>query len=170
MTRFKCLFSSLAIMALSSVAHASVATYNLALSPLPGYTLSGTGTLTITDGPVGNGQVDIPVADVTTLTVSIGGSNFNLLPNLIDLGFYGGALYNLDVANTQTIGPGGGVDGLFSSGLTTSHYNGWYSVDSITATVAAVPEPSTWAMMLLGFAGIGFMAYRRKPKPALMAA
>jgi hypothetical protein len=28
----------------------------------------------------------------------------------------------------------------------------------------------TWAMMLLGFAGIGFMAYRRKSKPALMAA
>jgi hypothetical protein len=28
--------------------------------------------------------------------------------------------------------------------------------------VAAVPEPSTWAMMILGFAGIGFMAYRRK--------
>ena len=32
-----------------------------------------------------------------------------------------------------------------------------------------VPELSTWAMMLLGFAGIGFMAYRRKSKPALMA-
>jgi PEP-CTERM motif-containing protein len=28
--------------------------------------------------------------------------------------------------------------------------------------VNAVPEPSTWAMMLLGFAGIGFMAYRCK--------
>jgi hypothetical protein len=28
--------------------------------------------------------------------------------------------------------------------------------------VGAVPEPSTWAMMILGFAGIGFMAYRRK--------
>lgn len=24
---------------------------------------------------------------------------------------------------------------------------------------AAVPEPSTWAMMILGFAGVGFMAY-----------
>jgi PEP-CTERM motif len=35
---------------------------------------------------------------------------------------------------------------------------------------SAVPEPSTWAMMLLGFAGIGFMAYRRKSKEALMAA
>jgi hypothetical protein len=30
--------------------------------------------------------------------------------------------------------------------------------------VSAVPEPSTWAMMILGFAGIGFMAYRRKVK------
>ena len=25
-----------------------------------------------------------------------------------------------------------------------------------------VPEPSTWAMMLLGFAGLGFLAYRRR--------
>jgi PEP-CTERM motif len=35
---------------------------------------------------------------------------------------------------------------------------------------AAVPEPSTWAMIILGFAGVGFMAYRRKSKPALLAA
>jgi hypothetical protein len=33
----------------------------------------------------------------------------------------------------------------------------------LTAEVTtSVPEPSTWAMMLLGFAGIGFVAYRRK--------
>ncbi len=37
--------------------------------------------------------------------------------------------------------------------------------------VAAVPEPSTWAMLLLGFAGVGFMAHRQKAKkPALLAA
>ena len=30
--------------------------------------------------------------------------------------------------------------------------------------VAAVPEPSTWVMMILGFAGLGFMAYRRSRK------
>jgi WD40 repeat protein len=35
---------------------------------------------------------------------------------------------------------------------------------------SGVPEPSTWAMMILGFAGIGFMAYRRKSKPTLTAA
>lgn len=32
---------------------------------------------------------------------------------------------------------------------------------SITATVTAVPEPSTWAMLLLGFAGVGCAGYRR---------
>jgi hypothetical protein len=30
----------------------------------------------------------------------------------------------------------------------------------------AVPEPSTWAMMLLGFAGLSFMAYRKTKKSA----
>ena len=39
-----------------------------------------------------------------------------------------------------------------------------------TILTSAVPEPSTWAMMILGFAGIGFMTYRRKSKPVLMAA
>jgi hypothetical protein len=39
-----------------------------------------------------------------------------------------------------------------------------------TARIAPIPEPSTWAMILLGFAGVGFMAFRRKSKPALMAA
>jgi hypothetical protein len=33
--------------------------------------------------------------------------------------------------------------------------------------VAAVPEPSTWAMMMLGFFGVGFVAYRRKNQGAL---
>jgi len=39
-----------------------------------------------------------------------------------------------------------------------------------TFTISAVPEPSTWAMMLLGFAGVNFLAYRRRSKPALMTA
>jgi hypothetical protein len=44
-------------------------------------------------------------------------------------------------------------------------------VGKLTVSVTdAVPEPSTWAMMILGFAGVGFMAYRQKSKPALMAA
>jgi hypothetical protein len=42
--------------------------------------------------------------------------------------------------------------------------------DNVGNTVGAVPEPSTWAMLILGFAGIGFMAYRRKSKTALVPA
>lgn len=34
--------------------------------------------------------------------------------------------------------------------------------DVLTISVAAVPEPSTWAMMILGFLGLGFLAYRKK--------
>jgi hypothetical protein len=37
----------------------------------------------------------------------------------------------------------------------------------VAADVGAVPEPATWATMILGFAGVGFMAYRRKGRPAL---
>jgi PEP-CTERM motif len=37
----------------------------------------------------------------------------------------------------------------------------------LDVSISAVPEPSTWAMLLLGFAGVGFVAYRRKSKPAL---
>ena len=36
---------------------------------------------------------------------------------------------------------------------------------------AAVPEPSTWLMMIAGFFGLGFMAYRRENQaPALRIA
>ena len=32
----------------------------------------------------------------------------------------------------------------------------------LTANVSAVPEPAAWAMMLIGFGGIGFAMRRRK--------
>jgi hypothetical protein len=38
----------------------------------------------------------------------------------------------------------------------------------VTQLAAAVPEPSTWAMMILGFAGVGFMAYRRRNVSAVL--
>ena len=41
--------------------------------------------------------------------------------------------------------------------------------DTLLAGAPAAPEPSTWAMMILGFAGIGFMAHRRRKRPPLAA-
>ena len=44
---------------------------------------------------------------------------------------------------------------LFSDSLTSPF-------DTIANVTPDVPEPSTWAMMILGFVGLGLMAYRRK--------
>lgn len=41
----------------------------------------------------------------------------------------------------------------------------YIGLDSVSVELqTAIPEPATWAMMILGFAGIGFVAYRRKNK------
>ena len=40
-------------------------------------------------------------------------------------------------------------------------------LDNVTVMTSAVPEPSTWAMMILGFFGVGFMAYRRNNRTVL---
>lgn len=44
----------------------------------------------------------------------------------------------------------------------------WF--DANLAPVSPVPEASTWAMMILGFAGVGFMAYRRRSQASAMSA
>jgi hypothetical protein len=36
------------------------------------------------------------------------------------------------------------------------------SAPDVTVTVVVAPEPSTWAMMLLGFGGLGFAGYRQR--------
>jgi hypothetical protein len=46
-------------------------------------------------------------------------------------------------------------------GVTPNQY-----VTDISATVGSVPEPTTWAMLLLGFAGLGFVGYRRRTRLA----
>jgi hypothetical protein len=49
-----------------------------------------------------------------------------------------------------------------------STYNG--TGDSMLVTsISPVPEPSTWAMMILGFSSLGFMAYRRRNSVILAA-
>jgi hypothetical protein len=47
--------------------------------------------------------------------------------------------------------------------------NPWGPVVS-DVSVAAVPEPATWAMMLVGFFGVGFMIRGSRRKDALAVA
>jgi PEP-CTERM motif len=53
-------------------------------------------------------------------------------------------------------------DGTTTWGNTNAAFDATFSV-----TVSAVPEPSTWAMMILGFVGVGFLAYRRRNGAAI---
>ncbi len=59
--------------------------------------------------------------------------------------------------------------GTFSSiSWTNPQYENWYG---FTVGVAAAPLPSTWTMLLIGFAGLGFFAYRgTKDRSAAAAA
>jgi PEP-CTERM motif len=67
----------------------------------------------------------------------------------------GGYVFAADV-----IGPAGGTGAIA---------NGDFLLRTPPLT-SPVPEPSTWAMLLLGFASIGFMAYRRKSQTSLRLA
>jgi hypothetical protein len=62
---------------------------------------------------------------------------------------------------------------LSTNGNTTG--TGGNGVDILVYAQAAppplnTPEPSTWAMMILGFAGMGFIAYRKANRPSALAA
>ena len=69
--------------------------------------------------------------------------------------------------------PGGLWDLTFGSGGS-GNSNTLYFTDGINgekdglfAALVAVPEPSTWAMMLVGFGGLALFAARRRAAPAI---
>jgi hypothetical protein len=67
-------------------------------------------------------------------------------------------------AYTFALGAGTGSDTLIFNGRNNPSYN---TLDNVSVT--AVPELSTWALFLVGFAGLGFAGYRRN-KVATLAA
>jgi hypothetical protein len=72
----------------------------------------------------------------------------------------------IDIGSSASLLVPTGATELFLGFADASGFNGLsgdYSDNAGSLTVtAAVPEPSTWAMMIFGFFGLGFMAYRRK--------
>jgi hypothetical protein len=76
----------------------------------------------------------------------------------------GGAFF--DFNNTpQNFTFTGGTFSLFVNDLAISSGQ-TLNLNGVIRTSAAVPEPATWGLMLLGFGGIG-MAMRRRRRPAL---
>ena len=53
---------------------------------------------------------------------------------------------------------------VFTVGATFANAQGGNDVIQAVQLTTAIPEASTWAMMVLAFLGVGFMAYRQKGK------
>ncbi|HEY1884824.1 MAG TPA: TIGR03118 family protein [Roseiarcus sp.] len=98
-------------------------------------------------GNFGNGMINAFDPTTGAFVGTIDGADGN--PLVID------GLWGLTVGNGSAMG--GSSDALFFTAGPNDESDGLFGT-------LAVPEPSTWAMLLLGFAGLGFAAYRRRGK------
>ena len=79
-------------------------------------------------------------------------------PDTVINSSYGATGFDFINATVTAVTSGGTFTGKFAQVLGTQ---------DVVASLSPVPEPSTWAMMILGFAGVGFMAYRRRTNATL---
>lgn len=160
-------------------------TQNLALggtnfgapSPLISASVTINGTTVQVFGGVGD---EIFAQALTYLNVSQQyavalGPNAELLNTVTST--YGMLPPTIDVPFTYTLSPTDRFTGWFDywrspsgSPSNPETYANFRANTLTVSAVGAVPEPSTWVMMLLGFAGLGFMAYRRKQNGSALAA
>jgi hypothetical protein len=127
-------------------------------------------------GGTGNTQLSFELANNATFTRSVFNINAatdgSVLIRVEGLNIIGGFFqddFTVD-ANGQNFFTVTSINGQLMTDISLTAINGatFEDVRQVRlgggSVVSTVPEPSTWAMMLLGFAGIGFMAYRRNRK------
>jgi hypothetical protein len=124
---------------------------------------TGVDTINFTNGPVLNPIIAIwslgQGGDPTSFVFNT--SNFTIEASGPNDPYGGQAFTQPDAFTIQGIESAGSIqfNGLVSSiSWTNPQFEDFYGV----TIGVAVPEASTWGMMILGFAGIGFLAYRRK--------
>jgi hypothetical protein len=152
---------------------------------LPGMTGSFSGGGTVQNGTTPN-QYAMPAGDFTNY-LAIQAGQQEVISFATVQNFFGFLLGSADTYNTFVFKLGSTTEGSFTGAdlLTPGNgdqfsplTNGYVRFSGAFDTVilgtgdtnaleidnisAAVPEPSTWAMMILGFLSVGFMAYRSK--------
>jgi PEP-CTERM motif len=140
------------------------------LSPLTFTVAAGqTEIFSLTDAFVPGDVYAVTVAGVTTISTN------TLYPGTFPLGLGGGrfapaTIYDQAWANSAfnhlQLQFSAGTYSLSVMGdiLSGSPADFAFRLDGGTILTTAVPEPSTWAMMMLGFAGVGLVAYRRRSR------
>jgi hypothetical protein len=125
-------------------------------------TFTDTFAFTLTNADLLNGHVDT-LAILGALDIDFSSIYIDNVANaFVQTGFDPGEeTWVLNPGISLTSGPHSLiVNGSLNSPVgTAATYSG-------TLNIAAVPEPATWGLMLLGFGGIG-MALRRRRRPAL---
>ena len=142
-----------------------------------------TGSQLETDLQNSNVEFSIPntvtglIVNVDGSFVNPGGVNFNGEQQDALFNFYGSG------STAVTLGPwGASILAPFAAVTIDANINGFVYADSFTsnsgevhnygytgALPSSAPEPSTWAMMLAGFAGLGFVGFRRSRKQPIAA-
>ena len=136
-------------------------------------------------GGVFNGSAGFalaPEGDTTNYLFGEGQATVTFPKALTSFDFYWGSI---DTWNSITLSNGATIDGTTSqmelgiAGKPNSSQSLWVKVTSDTPftsftvnstqpafefDMATIPESSTWAMMMLGFAGLGYAAFRRTGK------
>jgi PEP-CTERM motif len=94
----------------------------------------------------------------------------------LDVSFYDASSNLLGTTEVSNSNDGGGLSfvgwasesGVQSVSIYNPYSNEWDVSAANIYVSSGAPEPSTWAMMLLGFAGLGYASYRhaRKARPA----
>ena len=146
---------------LGFVANASTTTLSVAGYQIPFAWVAASNSVT----PLGGGANLL--GDTWTFAPAPSGSSAFPLPDVTPvpaLGFAGGTIGSYDTFS-QTFATTPGAEYVYEF----MFFNDLGPLGSnapsgllVTTSASAVPEPSTWAMMILGLAGIGFTAYRRK--------
>jgi hypothetical protein len=120
------------------------------------------------------------------LAVQGGESETLVLPEALDVNIYVGSLdsYNTisfggpgaasytgadlaaltgasDNGNQQSGSSNGLFEFSFAAPVTSVTFSSTQNSLEVASVSSAVPEPSTWAMMLIGFAGLGYATYRK---------
>ncbi len=144
--------------ALPESASASIVDYTVTLTDTTG--LSGTGDLKFDTSFLLNGNAVLTPTGggVTNLVIDIGTSVFDLTNSFTFVTIQLGKPISITDLSTN---PAFLITG--GNGYTYQASNGEFGTGTVSFAIAsAIPEPSTWAMMILGFCGLGFIAYRRK--------